>query len=70
MAAAARDAGADSARRRRARTVARHPQAQTEGAAESEGIVNAPMSFLKLFKGANFGKMLVQLGERERTEAT
>src|SRR5882672_7551416 len=35
-----------------------------------QGIENAPMSFLKLFKGANFGKMLVQLGERERTEAT
>jgi NADPH-dependent curcumin reductase CurA len=30
------------------------------------GIENAPMSFLKLFKGENFGKMLVQLGERER----
>jgi hypothetical protein len=44
MAAAARDAGADPARRRRARTVARHPQAQTEGAAKSEGIVNAPIN--------------------------
>jgi NADPH-dependent curcumin reductase CurA len=35
-----------------------------------QGIENAPTAFLKLFKGENFGKMLVQLGERERTEAT
>ena len=34
-----------------------------------QGIENAPTSFLKLFKGENFGKMLVQLGERERREA-
>src|SRR6266852_5875081 len=32
-----------------------------------QGIENAPTAFLKLFKGENFGKMLVQLGERERT---
>ncbi len=35
-----------------------------------QGIENAPTAFLKLFRGENFGKMLVQLGERERTEAT
>jgi NADPH-dependent curcumin reductase CurA len=34
------------------------------------GIENAPAAFIKLFRGENFGKMLVQLGERERAEAT
>ena len=35
-----------------------------------QGIENAPSAFLKLFKGENFGKVLVHLGERERVEAT
>ncbi len=29
---------------------------------ESEGIENAPKAFLGLFKGENFGKMLVKIG--------
>jgi NADPH-dependent curcumin reductase CurA len=28
----------------------------------SEGIENAPKAFLGLFKGENFGKMLVKIG--------